>query len=57
MALLEAVDRRPDQRVCLAAELPDGLIGAITVSVLTQDRLDDTMAAQYATALDACPDS
>lgn len=47
----------PDQRVCLAAELPDGLIGAITVSVLTQDRLDDTMAAQYATALDACPDS
>jgi hypothetical protein len=31
------------------------LIGAITVSVLTQDRLDDDLAAQYARALDACP--
>jgi hypothetical protein len=47
----------PDQRVCLATELPDGLIGAITVSVLTQDRLDDSLAAQYAAALDACPSS
>ncbi len=44
----------PDQRVCLAAELPDGLLAAITVSVLTQDRLDASLAAQYARALDAC---
>ena len=45
----------PEQRVCLAEQLPAGLIGAITVSVLTQDRLDDDLAAQYARALDACP--
>jgi hypothetical protein len=47
----------PSQRACLEEALPDGLIGAITVSVLTDEQLDDELAAQYEQALDACPRS
>lgn len=45
----------PSQRVCLGAALPEGLMSAITVSVLTDERLADDLAGQYERALDACP--
>ena len=53
-SLLLTSEITPDQRVCLAAELPDGLLSSITVSVLTQEELDDALASEYARALDAC---
>lgn len=45
----------PEQRMCLAQEIPDGLVGAITVSVLTEPAVDADLAAQYQGALDRCP--
>lgn len=56
-SLLLTSEITPSQRVCLEAALPDGLISAITVSVLTEEQLDDELAGQYERALDACPRS
>ncbi|MFV0308572.1 MAG: hypothetical protein ACK5OX_12605 [Desertimonas sp.] len=45
----------PTQRVCLGEEIPAGLVGEITVSVLTEVDVDADLTARYQQALDRCP--